>query len=317
MRPHDNGLLAAVDLGSNSFHLLLAARRGAAVETVLHRRDSVRLAAGVGADGRLDEAYRAAALATLRGYGALVRDVAPGCVAAAATAAVRNLADPIGFLRDAGHALGHPVELVTGEEEARLIWLGAEHMLPPHSASRLVIDIGGASTEFIVGAGAQPEHVHSAEMGCVVTPRELWPDGVLNADAWQHAHARLLEALRPIAAPFQAIGWQDAWAGAGAAATIGGMAAADGFAADSVDAVTLHALAARLQDGGRVDRVDLPGLDADHARIAPGGLLVMSAIVEAFDIQHLQLREFAMRDGLLQSLLPSLTMASVSGQPGP
>ncbi|HET8897929.1 MAG TPA: Ppx/GppA phosphatase family protein [Rhodanobacteraceae bacterium] len=316
MPPAQGGeLLAAVDLGSNSFHLLLVRRHGGVMETVLHRRDSVRLAAGLTATGQLDPARRAKALAVLRDYAESLNAAPAVRVFAAATEAVRLLADADDFLAQASRALGWPVQLVSGDEEARLIWRGAVHALPRSTRRRLVIDIGGGSTELILGRGSHIERLASVPMGCVVSAREQLSQPLFNATVWRRAQAQLVAQLKPLAAPFVALGWDEVWAGAGTAVTLGNMTAAAGYAAGRIDTGSLAALQARVLQVGRSDRLDtLPGLDPEHAPIAAGGLLVMQAVVAAFGIRQLAIKDFAMRHGLLLSLM---TAAATPGKVNP
>ena len=302
-RPTDGELLAAVDLGSNSFHLLLVRRFGDCVETVHHRRDSVRLAAGVDANGVIDPARLAAALAVLREYGGEIARAGCTRVAAAATEAVRRLSDIAAFLDAASAALGQPVEVVSGDDEARLIWRGAVHALPPSPRRRLVIDIGGGSTEFILGADTVPCLLESVPVGCVVSALAMFPDGRLDAGAWQRGLRSLRAVLQPVAARFAAAGHDEAWACAGTAVTLARMQAATGGRPDAIVAAELAPLVERTLACGHVDRLHAPGLDAEHAPIAAGGLLVMQAVMQAFDLPCVAVRDFAMRHGLIQSLL--------------
>ncbi|HEX7770411.1 MAG TPA: exopolyphosphatase, partial [Dokdonella sp.] len=165
----DGDLIAAVDIGSNSFHLIVARYELGGLRQIDRLRDSVRLAAGVHADGTLDAGHRQHALTCLARFGQRLRSIPSERVYAVATNAVRQLAHPQAFLLLAETALGHPIEVVSGREEARLIYLGVAHDLAESDAKRLVVDIGGGSTEFIIGRGFEPLRTESLQAGCVAS----------------------------------------------------------------------------------------------------------------------------------------------------
>ncbi|HMN35675.1 MAG TPA: exopolyphosphatase, partial [Chiayiivirga sp.] len=164
-------LMAAIDLGSNSFHMVVARNVLGQLRIVDRLRETVRIATGLRANGDLDPAARDRAFACLARFGERIHSFPPNRVRAIATNTVRRLRNPQAFLIPAETALGHAIEVVSGREEARLIYLGVAHGLPPSDARRLVIDIGGGSTEFIIGTGFQPLERESLQMGCVATTR--------------------------------------------------------------------------------------------------------------------------------------------------
>ncbi|MDN5924605.1 MAG: exopolyphosphatase, partial [Xanthomonadales bacterium] len=212
--------LAVVDLGSNSFHLLVARASGASFEAIEHQFDNVRLAAGVNALGQLDDAHRQHALATLSHFARHIADLPAARVHAVATHAVRELRDPAEFLRPAAAALGHPIDVISGAEEARLIWLGVAGALPTNAEKRLVIDIGGGSTEFILGHGHVMDDWHSASMGCVTAGVQCFADGELTAERWHRCQVQLRQNMQSFATRFSDSGWQHAYATSGSAQAI-------------------------------------------------------------------------------------------------
>jgi exopolyphosphatase/guanosine-5'-triphosphate,3'-diphosphate pyrophosphatase len=172
-------VLAAVDLGSNSFHLVVAQYRNGQLVVIDRLRDPVQLAAGLDEDGRLDKEVVVRALACLKRFGQRISDMHASAVRVVGTSALRRARRRQVFLERARDALGHPVEIVAGREEARLIYAGVWQSLPVDGGNRLVIDIGGGSTELIVGRGARPLELESLNLGCVVVSQKYFSDGKL------------------------------------------------------------------------------------------------------------------------------------------
>src|SRR5918995_1206306 len=179
--------LAAVDLGSNSFHLEI----GRVVDRQIYPLDSVRevvrLGAGLTAEKRIDRATQASALEALAKFGERLRGFPRPAVRVVGTNALRVAKNAPQFLREARAALGFPIEVIAGREEARLIYLGVQHSLPHSKDRRLVVDIGGGSTEFIIGAGYKPQKLASLYMGCVSYSRQFFPGGRITRSAVKNA----------------------------------------------------------------------------------------------------------------------------------
>lgn len=295
-------VLAVVDLGSNSFHLLLARPCGEHFKTVKHLYANTRLAAGVNDDGVLDAAYRERALATLRDFAPHIAKIPPARVHVVATHAVRTLCQPDAFLRPASAALGHAIDVISGEQEARLIWLGVASTLACASEQRLVIDIGGGSTEFILGQGLQLHAMRSTAIGCVTTSVRFFPDGELTVTRWQRAQQHLRQALQPFAARFREHGWQHAYGTSGSARAIIHTLAALDLGADTITATALHELRDRMLDLGHIDRLDELPLSACHHSVFVGGVAVMQAAFDVLGISHMRMCRAAMREGMLYAL---------------
>ena len=160
-------IIAAVDLGSNSFHMIVGELRHGQLAILDRIRETVRLAEGLSANGDLRDDARERALACLSRFGERLRDMRAGSVRAAGTSTIRRAREDSTFMSEAEAALGHPIEIISGIEEARLIYKGVTHSLPPTDGLRLVMDIGGGSTELILGQGSQPKALESLNMGCV------------------------------------------------------------------------------------------------------------------------------------------------------
>lgn len=308
MNPHssqirEGELLAAADLGSNSFHMVVARFEHGEPRVIDRLRDNVRLAAGLHSDGRLDDAYRDRALASLARFGQRLDGIPATHVRAVATNAVRRMSASHSFLADAGNALGQPVEIVSGREEGRLIYLGVAHALPSSQHRRLVIDIGGGSTEFIIGQSLEPLLTESVQVGCVVSSLRFFPNGKLSTKRWQRGRDEIGVLLQQFAEDFRAAGWQEAYASSGTAKAIGAVVQAMDLSDDGITAKSLAAVRTALLDCGQIDAIKLPGLQSERAPIIAGGVLVLEAALEALGIDRLRVSESAMREGLLWDLL--------------
>src|SRR5579871_3147733 len=172
-----NEVIAAVDLGSNSFHMVVARYSHGQLVVIDRLREMVRLAAGIGEDGRLDKDVAARALSCLERFGQRLRDMHARSVRVVGTNALRIARRKQAFLERAREALGFPIEIVSGMEEARLIYSGVSHNLPNDSGRRLVVDIGGGSTEIIIGERFEPLVLESLQMGCVSMGPRYFPEG--------------------------------------------------------------------------------------------------------------------------------------------
>ena len=299
----DGDLIAAVDIGSNSFHLIVARYELGGLRQIDRLRDSVRLAAGVHADGTLDAGHRQHALTCLARFGQRLRSIPSERVYAVATNAVRQLAHPQAFLLLAETALGHPIEVVSGREEARLIYLGVAHDLAESDAKRLVVDIGGGSTEFIIGRGFEPLRTESLQAGCVASSMRYFGDGGFTAARWRTAQTEIGIELQQFAADYRAQGWGEAFGSSGTAKAIGAIVQANGWSEQGISAPSLARLRDAILEAGHVDRLRLAGLGEDRTPIIAGGVAVLEAVFTALSIDHMGVCETGMREGLLYDLV--------------
>ena len=194
---HAPELLAAVDLGSNSFHLVVARHTHGQLVVVDRLREMVRLGSGIDAEGRLDREVAARALACLERFGQRLRDMHADKVRVVGTNALRQAHRKQSFLERARAALGHPIEIVSGMEEARLIYSGVAHTSPAADGRRLVVDIGGGSTELIVGEGLTPLRLASTDLGCVSLSERHFAGGKVSAETLPPAKCRSLSETQP------------------------------------------------------------------------------------------------------------------------
>ncbi len=298
--------LAAVDLGSNSFHLQVARVVGDQLYPLDSLREPVRIGAGLTPDKRLDEAAQQRGLAALRQFGERLRGLPKEAVRAVGTNTLRVAKNAKEFLARAEAALGFPIEVVAGREEARLIYLGVAHGLPPSKAARLVIDIGGGSTEFIIGSGLKPARLESLYMGCVSYSLRHFGDGKLNKANFRAAETAAGTELQTIRKAFRRGAWQQAVGSSGTARALGELLEFNGFSDNGITLEGLERLKAQMIRAGSIERLDslaLAGLRADRVPVLPGGLAIMMTAFSTLDIPQMPLATGAMREGVLYDLL--------------
>ena len=299
----DGELMAAIDMGSNSFHMVVARMEHGEPRVIDRLRDTVRMAAGLRADGSLDAERRARALACLARFGQRIAGLPTARVRAVATNTVRQLASPQTFLTAAEAALGHPIEVVSGREEGRLIFLGAAHDLPASREPRLVIDVGGGSTEFIIGRGLAPLHTESVQAGCIASTLRFFPGGKITRARWQRGLSEIGVLLQQFAEDYRESGWQDAFGSSGTTKSIGAVALAMELSDDGITPAALAALRDALIEQGQVGTLKLPGLVPERTPVFAGGVMIMEAAFTALGIERLRVCESSMREGLLWDLL--------------
>lgn len=300
-------LLAAVDLGSNSFRLSIGRvvqHDGAAQIYAIDRlKDHVRMAAGLGPDNVLDEDSIQRAIASLKRFGERIKGFHPQRVRAVATNTFRIAANADDVLPRLEEALGFPIEIISGQEEARLIFTGISHELPPSPYRRLMIDIGGGSTEIIIGQEFRPLHMTSLMMGCVSYTRRYFPDGVITEGRMQQAVMAARREIETIARTYKKTGWQEAYGSSGTAKGLIAVLTETGMSEKGITRQGLERLKAKLIKDGKVDMASLPGLKPDRAVVLAGGLAIMLAAFLELKIKLMLPGEGALRMGALYDLL--------------
>lgn len=296
--------LAAVDLGSNSFHLQVGRVEGEQLFYLDAIKESVRLASGLTENKRLDGASQRRALNCLSRFGERLRGMPPGAVRAVGTSALRVAKNSPAFLEKARETLGFDIEIVAGREEARLIYLGVSHSLPLTQSPRLVVDIGGGSTECIIGVGYEPRERESLRMGCVVYSKQFFPEGRVDKVAAKAAEtAARIEIRHVTAGQFQAGAWTEAVGSSGTAKALGDICRANGFSDGAITLEGLKWLRERLVKAGDANRLDVAGLKADRRPVVAGGLAIMLALFQELGIDTMTAAQGAMREGILWDLL--------------
>jgi exopolyphosphatase/guanosine-5'-triphosphate,3'-diphosphate pyrophosphatase len=295
--------LAAVDLGSNSFHCQIARVVGDQIYPLDALREPVRLGAGLREDKMLDPSAQERALASLKRFGERLRGFDAHAVRAIGTNTLRVAKNAASFLRRAEAALGFPIEVVAGREEARLIYIGVAHSLPVSKDKRLVVDIGGGSTEFVIGAGYKPLRLDSLFMGCVSYSLRFFPDGRVSKSAMKQAELAARTELQPMVAGFASRNWQQAFGSSGTVRALADILQLNGFDKDGITPEGIERLRAHLIRAGDMGRVELAGLRPDRVPVLPGGLAIMSAVLSALDIAVMKFATGSMRQGVLYDML--------------
>jgi exopolyphosphatase/guanosine-5'-triphosphate,3'-diphosphate pyrophosphatase len=295
--------LAAVDLGSNSFHLQIGRVVDRQIYPLDAVREVVRLGGGLSADKRIDRATQAAALDALAKFGERLRGFPRSAVRAVGTNALRVAKNAPGFLREARQVLGFPIDVISGREEARLIYLGVAHSLKPSAERRLVVDIGGGSTEFIVGTGVEPQLTESLYMGCLSYSLKFFPEGRIDKARMKAAELAARQELAGIVREYRAAGWREAVASSGTARSIENILRDNGFAEAGLTRDGLDRLRNLLLKYEKADGDRIPGLRANRAPVLPGGLAILRAVFDELGIETMQVSDGALRHGVLYDLL--------------
>lgn len=295
--------LAAIDLGSNSFHLVVARIEEGHVHILDRIKEMVRLGGGLDKNGRLTEDARVRALACLDRFAERVQKLPQGRVAAVGTNTLRQAKNSRHFLESASEVLGHPISIIGGKEEARLVYLGVSHSLVAQDGKRFVMDIGGGSTELIIGEGFEPLHLSSLEMGCVGMSRTCFRKGKLGKKNWEKAKIAAHLELRPVRRHFREVGWASATGASGTIKAAAGVLKALNLEPYNITLDSLKQIRSRMIAAGHIDTLDLPGLDSDRKPVFAGGLAILIASFEALKIDTMQVSEGALREGLLYERL--------------
>lgn len=295
--------LGAVDLGSNTFHLAIARVAGEQLYPLDAMKETVRLGSGLTEEKQLDAAAQDRALAALRRFAERLAGMPREAVRVVGTNALRVAKNAGPFLRRAEDVLGFPIEVVPGREEARLIYLGVVHSLPMSAHNRLVVDIGGGSTECIVGYKLRPKTVESLYMGCVSYTQRFFPEGRIEKKAFRQAQFAAREQVQAIAARFEKAGWKEAVGSSGTARSIAEVLARNGKAACGINADGLEWLRGELIAAGDLRRLAIAGLREDRVAVIAGGVAIMSGVFDELGLEEMTVAEGALRDGVLWDLL--------------
>ncbi len=296
-------LYAAIDLGSNSFHMLVARREHGQLRIIDRIREMVRLAGGLDTQGNLDNLTRDRALECLARFGERIAHIPDHQIRAVGTQTFRRLRKPQRFLVPAETMLGCPIDIVEGREEARLVYIGVTHATPSSTGPRLVLDIGGGSTELVIGEGSEPRLSESIPHGCVAVTLSAFPKGRITTERWKRKKQEIAEDLQPMVTAFKAQGWNQAIGSSGTILAIQQIIAArDQALPRRIRPEDLSWLKKRLIETGKIEQIQLPGLSAHRAPVIAGGILVLHTVMRILAIDELEVSPFALREGLLFDL---------------
>ena len=297
---------AAVDLGSNSFHLLVARREHGELRVIDRIKEMVRLGGGLDEDGQLDPVVQERAFACLARFGQRLRGIPMDNLRAVGTQTFRRMKNANAFLMIAETALGCSIDIIAGREEARLIYLGVSQGVSGHEDRRLVIDIGGGSTELVIGEGLQPLEMESLQYGCVSLTRNFFGDGRITSKRWKQAVRSVMADLQELRLRYLRTGWDSAIGSSGTIKAVEEICRQQGWIEKDINADALHMLRDRLLEFETIDSVRLPGLSEQRHPVLIGGLVMMHACFKALEIESLKVSPYALREGVLHDLLGRL-----------
>lgn len=298
-------LYAAIDLGSNSFHMIIAREVHGQMQVIDKHKEMVRLRSGLDNKGYLTEAAFQAGIECLARFGQLIANIPSQNVRAVGTNTLRNAKNSRTFLKAARKALGHEIQIIAGQEEARLIYLGVAHGLPHSDDQRLVMDIGGGSTEYIIGQHFLYKHLTSTEMGCVSMSQAFFGEGCITEKRFHKA----IEACRQILLPHKNIlrklDWDIAYGASGTIKSIGTILEENGWG-EGLTLEGLQKLKSALVAAGHIDKAEIAGFKEERRPVLAGGLAILIASFQELKIKQMQVSPNALREGLIFDTLGRL-----------
>ena len=299
--------VAAVDLGSNSFHMLVARADGHELVVVDRLREPVRLAAGLDADKRLTADASTRALGCLARFGERLRGLPPSRVRVIGTSTLRRMRGRRDFLAAAETALGHTIEIIPGVEEARLVYGGVTHGMGAAKPRRLVVDIGGGSTEVIIGRGNVPKLMESVSLGCVTHTLKYFGDGLITPERFAAARIAARVHLEFLERRYRRAGWDLAIGASGTVRGVWRVMMAQGWCEDEITREGLEKVIQLVISRGQVSKIDFAALREDRRPVFAGGLAVLAGVFDAFALRRMATSEYALREGVIHDLLGRLS----------
>jgi len=302
-RKKGSNTYAAIDLGSNSFHMIVVQIQEQDIHVVDRLRVMVRLSSGLDESKRLNEQAQATALDCLQQFGERLTEIPKSNIRAVGTNTLRIATNAAEFLQKAEQCLGHSIEIISGMEEARLIYLGVAYNLPKVQEHRLVIDIGGGSTEVIIGEGIEPMCMESLYMGCVSSTNNYFMNGSITSKAMKKAEIAARVELEPIEGLYRDVGWSQVLGASGTIKAVSQVVSQAGWCDHGVSYSALKKLVKYLIEVKHIDNIKLKGLSADRAPVFVGGVAILLGLFRALNIKHLDVSEGAVREGVIYDLL--------------
>lgn len=310
----DPEIVAAVDLGSNSFHMIVCRVSKDELIVVDRLREMVRLAAGIDENRNIGEDAQQRALDCLTRFGQRLANIPSSCVRVVGTNTLRSARNSSDFMSAAEQQLGHPIEVISGTEEARLIYLGVTHSLATNQNKRLVIDIGGGSTEFIIGEGFKPQRLESLHIGCVSMSQRFFSSGRIDHLSLLQAELAVMQELEPIIQRYQRPNWLDAIGASGTIRAIDRIVHKMEWADNGITLKSLEKLIEAMRSAGHIDQLELKGLDDERRPVLCGGVMILYTAFKALQIESMRVADGALREGLIHDLLGRMHHEDVRSQ---
>ncbi len=294
---------AAVDLGSNSFHMLVANYVDGRLQVVDRIKEMIRLASGLDDNRCLTDEAISTAISCLERFGQRLREIPQINMRAVGTNTLRRAHNGEAFLLRARQALGHPIEIISGREEARLIFLGVAHSVYNETDKRLLVDIGGGSTELIIGKGFNPYYTESLHMGCVSISQRFFPDGKITSKKMRKAVLAARQEMEALETTYKKLRWDQALGSSGTILSIYDVVKAQESSNGGITLKLLQSLNERLISIGQVDQIDFEGLSDQRKPVFAGGVAILTGIFESLEIDNMNVSDGALREGLLYDLI--------------
>ncbi|EKE74906.1 exopolyphosphatase [Gallaecimonas xiamenensis] len=297
--------LVCVDLGSNSFHLLKASYCKGAFRILNKAKERVRLAEGLSDDHQLSEAAFQRGLDCLARFKEIIGNLPASRVRTVATYTLRRAANGDAFIKAARAVYPYPIEVIAGAEEARLIYQGVAHTQPGRD-SRLVMDIGGGSTEFVIGRGLETRRLASLAMGCVSFQQRFFKDGKITEGGFKAAETAAAQELESIEQSYKDEGWQQAIGCSGTIKAVQACIQAKWPSESAISLKRLKALKKLCLQAGELQKLKLPAVNDERLQVFPAGLAILLASFKALDLAGLEYSDAALREGLMFQMEPGL-----------
>lgn len=295
--------VAAVDLGSNSFHMIICSLQDGKLQTIDRLKEMVRLAAGMDEHKTLDNATQEKALACLERFGQRISNFPANSVRIVGTNTLRQARNADQFIHKAERALGHPIHIISGIEEARLIYQGVAHSLASNANNRFVMDIGGSSTEYIIGQHDSAHTKESLNMGCVTVSQNFFKNGNISKKAFKKATLFAEQQLEPFQDKFNSQHYDEAIGASGSLKAISNVLQTSGFSSNGITLAGMEKLVAHLLTLEHVDQIQFPALSVERRPVFIGAVAIVYATFKTLNIQQMTVSDGALREGLVYDLL--------------
>ncbi|MBS4712687.1 exopolyphosphatase [Aeromonas caviae] len=294
----DNSLYAAVDLGSNSFHMVIARLTEGRMQIIDRIKERVRLAEGMDEQRRMSQEAMARGLDCLALFAERLTNIKPDQIRIAGTYTLRRASNARDFVREAAKVLNHPIEIISGQEEARLIYQGVAHT--QHIEGQvLVVDIGGGSTELIIGEGFSPLALTSRKMGCVSFTQSFFGNGKLSEKAFNAAVLEAQHQLAPIINQYRKLGWQSCLGSSGSIRTVRDVLQGEEWTDGAITLAGLERLKEEMLKHKRVDQLKLAGLTEERQGVFAAAVAILLGLFTSLPIERMEYSDGALREGLL------------------
>lgn len=295
--------VAAVDLGSNSFHMIICSLKDGKLQVIDRLKEMVRLAAGLDQNRNLDQVTQERALACLERFGQRVSNFPPHSVSIVGTNTLRLAKNSQQFIGKAEKALGHPIHIISGIEEARLIYQGVAHSLASNANNRFVMDIGGSSTEYIIGQHDTAHTKESLNMGCVTVSQNFFKKGAISKKAFKKATLFAEHHLEPFQGKFNRRHWDEAIGASGSLKTVSNVLQTSGWSDNGITMAGLEQLVAHLLKLTHTDQIIFPALSIERRPVFIGAVAIVYATFKTLNIEQMTVSDGALREGLVYDLL--------------